>query len=106
MAKRGIKIAFASYDAHNVRNLPYAAGYAVAFGLPYDEALKAITLNPAQIWGVDDRLGSLDIGKMANVVVANGDPLDVKTDVKHVFISGAEIPLVSRQTELRDQYWK
>jgi imidazolonepropionase-like amidohydrolase len=106
MAKRGIKIAFASYDAHNVRNLPYAAGYAVAFGLPYDEALKAITLNPAQIWGVDDRLGSLDICKMANVVVANGDPLDVKTDVKHVFISGAEIPLVSRQTELRDQYWK
>jgi imidazolonepropionase-like amidohydrolase len=106
MAKRGIKIAFASYDAHNVRNLPYAAGYAVAFGLPHDEALKAITLNPAQIWGVDDRLGSLDVGKLGNVVVANGDPLDVKTDVKHVFIDGEEIPLVSRQTELRDQYWK
>ncbi len=106
MAKRGIKIAFASYEAHNVRNLPYAAGYAVAFGLPHDEALKAITLNPAQIWGVDDRLGSLDPGKLANVVVANGDPLDVKTDVKHVFIGGVEIPLVSRQTELRDQYWK
>jgi imidazolonepropionase-like amidohydrolase len=106
MAKRGIKIAFASFDTHNSRNLPYAAGYAVAFGLPYDEALKAITLNPAQIWGVDDRLGSLDQGKLANVVVANGDPLDVKTDVKHVFINGEEIPLVSKQTELRDQYWK
>ena len=106
MAKRGIKIAFASYDAHNVRNLPYAAGYAVGFGLPYDEALKAITINPAQMWGVDDRLGSLDTGKLANVVVANGDPLDVKTDVKHVFINGAEIPLVSKQTELRDRYWK
>jgi imidazolonepropionase-like amidohydrolase len=106
LARRGIKIAFASYEAHNSRNLPYAAGYAVAFGLPYDEALKAITLNPAQIWGVDDRLGSLDPGKLANVVVANGDPLDVKTDVKHVFINGEEIPLVSRQTELRDQYWK
>ena len=106
MAKRGIKIAFASYDAHNVRNLPYAAGYAVGFGLPYDEALKAITLNPAQMWGVDDRLGSLDTGKLANVVVANGDPLDVKTDVKHVFINGVEIPLVSKQTELRDRYWK
>jgi imidazolonepropionase-like amidohydrolase len=104
MAKRGIKIAFASYDAHNVRNLPYAAGYAVGFGLPYDEALKAITLNPAQMWGVDKDLGSLDAGKMANVVVANGDPLDVKTDVKHVFIAGQEIPLVSKQTELRDQY--
>ncbi len=104
MAKKGIKIAFASYDAHNVRNLPYAAGYAVGFGLPYDEALKAITLNPAQMWGVDKDLGSLDAGKMANVVVANGDPLDVKTDVKHVFIAGQEIPLVSKQTELRDQY--
>lgn len=106
MAKRGIKIAFASYDAHNARNLPYAAGYATAFGLPHDEALKAITINPAQIWGVDNQLGSLDTGKTANVVVANGDPLDVKTDVKHVFIDGIEIPLVSRQTELRDQYWK
>lgn len=106
MAKRGIKIAFASYDSHNSRNLPYAAGYATAFGLPHDEALKAITLNPAQMWGVDKDLGSLDTGKMANVVVANGDPLDVKTDVKHVFIAGQEIPLVNKQTELRDQYWK
>jgi imidazolonepropionase-like amidohydrolase len=104
--KRGVKIAFASYEAHNVRNLPYQAGYAVAFGLPYDEALKAITLNPAEIWGMADRLGSLDVGKMANVVVANGDPLDVKTDVKRVFIQGREIPMTSRQTRLRDEYWE
>ncbi len=106
MQKKGIKIAFASYDAHQVRNLPYAAGYATAYGLPPEEALKAITLNPAQIWGVDKDLGSLDTGKVANVVVANGDPLDVRTDVKHVFIDGAEIPLVNKQTELRDRYWK
>ncbi len=106
LAKRGVKIAFASYDAHNSRNLPYAAGYAVGFGLPPDEALKALTINPAQMWGVDKDLGSLEIGKMGNVVVANGDPLDVKTDVKHVFIQGQEIPLVNKQTELRDQYWK
>lgn len=106
LAKRGIKIAFASYDAHQARNLPYAAGYAVGFGLPYEEALKAITINPAQMWGVDQQLGSLDVGKMANVVVANGDPLDVKTDVKHVFIAGEEIPLVNKQTELRDRYWQ
>jgi imidazolonepropionase-like amidohydrolase len=102
--KRGVKIAFASYDAHAVRNLPYAAGYATAFGLPHDEALKAITLNPAEIWGVADQLGSLDVGKTANVVVANGDPLDVKTDVKRVFIEGREVPMASRQTELRDRY--
>jgi imidazolonepropionase-like amidohydrolase len=106
MVKHGIKIAFATYDSHKVRDLPYAAGYAVAFGLPPDEALKAVTLNPAQMFGVDKELGSLDVGKTANVVVANGEPLDVKTDVKHVFIAGQEIPLVSRQTELRDQYWK
>jgi imidazolonepropionase-like amidohydrolase len=102
--KRGVKIAFASYDAHNVRNLPYQAGFASAFGLPYDEALKAITLNPAEIWGVADKLGSLDTGKTANVVVANGDPLDLKTDVKQVYIEGKAIPMTSRQTRLRDQY--
>jgi imidazolonepropionase-like amidohydrolase len=102
--KRGVKIAFASFDAHNARNLPYQAGFATAFGLPYDDALKAITLNAAEIWGVGDKLGSLDVGKTANVVVATGDPLDVKTDVKQVFIDGQEIPMTSRQTRLRDRY--
>jgi imidazolonepropionase-like amidohydrolase len=104
LSRRGVKIAFATFDAWNVRNLPYAAGMAVAFGLPYDEAIKALTLYPAQMWGVDDQLGSLEAGKTANVVVANGDPLDVRTDVKHVFIQGREIPLTNRQTELRDEY--
>jgi imidazolonepropionase-like amidohydrolase len=102
--KRGVKIAFASYDAHAVRNLPYAAGYATAFGLPHDEALKAITLNPAEIWGVADQLGSLDVGKTANVVVADGDPLEIKTDVKRIFIAGRQVPMTSRQTVLRDRY--
>ena len=104
LAKRGVKIAFASYDSHNARNLPYEAGYATAFGLPYDEALKALTINAAEIWGVADQLGSLDVGKVANVVVATGDPLDVKTDVKQVYIQGQAIPMTSRQTRLRDQY--
>jgi len=104
--RRGVKIAFASYSAHNVRNLPDQAGFATAFGLPYDEALKAITINAAEIWGVADKLGSLDVGKTANVVVANGDPLDVKTDVKQVYIDGRAIPMTSRQTRLRDEYWK
>lgn len=105
LAKRGVKIAFATYsDDHNARNLPYQAGYAVAFGLPHDEALKAITINPAEMFGVADQLGSLDVGKMANVVVAYGDPLDVRTDIKHVFIQGKEIPLESKQTRLRDMY--
>jgi imidazolonepropionase-like amidohydrolase len=102
--KRGVKIAFASYEAHNARNLPYAAGYATTFGLPYEEALKAVTLNAAEIWGVADKLGSLDVGKTANLAVANGDPLDLKSDVKHVFIAGQEKPMTSRQTQLRDEY--
>lgn len=112
LARRGVKIAISSADgggpvgSHSSRNLPYAAGFAVAYGLPYDEALKAITLNVAEMFGFGDRLGSLDVGKTANVVVANGDPLDVRTDVKQVYIEGVAVPMVSRQTKLRDEYSK
>ena len=113
LVKRGVKIAFASYGAdaeHGApglgftRDLPYVAGYAVAYGLPYEEALKALTLNPAQIWGVDDRLGSLDVGKTANVVIANGDPLDVTTTVKQVYVAGQAISMETRQTRLHNEY--
>jgi imidazolonepropionase-like amidohydrolase len=110
LTKRGVRVAFSSGaaggepDAQFTRNLPYAAGMAVAYGMPYDDALRAITLTPAEIWGVDKELGSLDPGKTANVVVANGDPLDVRTDVKQVYIQGQAIPMVSRQTTLRDEY--
>ena len=112
LAKRGVKIAISSADAggpggaHGVRNLPYAAGFAVAYGLPYDEALRAVTLNVAEMFGFGDRLGSLDVGKTANVVLANGDPLDVRTEVKQVYIEGVAQPMVSRQTRLRDEYGK
>ena len=112
LAKRGVKIAISSADAggpvssHSARNLPYAAGFAVAYGLPYDDALKAITLNVAEMFGFADRLGSLDVGKMANVVVANGDPLDVRTNVKQVYIQGVPVPMENRQTHLRDEYNK
>jgi imidazolonepropionase-like amidohydrolase len=104
LQKRGVKVTIASYDNEFLRNLPYAAGYAVAYGLPYDEALKSITLYPAEIFGVADKLGSLDAGKTANVVIANGDPLDVRTNVKQVYIDGIAIPMVTRQTRLRDEY--
>jgi len=112
LAKRGVKIAICSGEAggpggaHSVRNLPYSAGFAVAYGLPYDDALKAITLNVAEMYGFGDKLGSLDIGKTANIVLANGDPLDVRTDVKQVYIEGVAQPMVSRQTRLRDEYSK
>jgi imidazolonepropionase-like amidohydrolase len=107
LQKRGVKIALSSFSdgpSADSRNLPYAAGYAVAYGLPYDEAMKAITLNPAEMFGVGDKLGSLDVGKVANVVIANGDPLDVRTSVQQVFIEGVAIPMTSRQTQLRDEY--
>jgi imidazolonepropionase-like amidohydrolase len=106
LQKRGVKIAMSSAGGGEGgdRNLPYAAGYAVAYGLPYDEALKAITLNPAEMFGLGDSLGSLDVGKTANIVVANGDPLDVRTSVEQVFIEGSAVPMVSRQTRLRDEY--
>jgi imidazolonepropionase-like amidohydrolase len=65
-----------------------------------------VIINAAEIWGVADQLGSLDVGKTANVVVANGDPLDVKTDVKQVFIRGREVPMTDRLVRLRDEYSK
>lgn len=104
LAKRGVKVAMASYGVQFNRNLPYAAGFAVAYGMPYDEALRSITLTPAEIFGVSDRLGSLDVGKTANVVMANGDPLDVRTDVKQVWVDGVPAPMETRQTRLRDEY--
>ena len=110
LAKRGVKIAFSMAGGEGPggfdRNLPYEAGYAVGYGLPYEEAMKALTLYPAEMFGVADKLGSLDEGKDANVVIANGDPLDVRTDVKQVYIEGHAIPMVSRQTRLRDEYSK
>jgi len=105
LQKRGVKVILASYNVSNSRNLPYSAGFAVAYGMPYDEAMKSITLNPAEAFGMGDKLGSLDVGKIANVVIANGDPLDVRTNVKQVYINGVAIPMETRQTRLRDEYW-
>lgn len=102
--RRGIKFAFQSNDAHGVRNLPYQAGYAVAWGLPYEEALKALTIYPAEIFSVGDQVGSLEPGKLANVVIADGDPLEPRTVIKHVFIKGQEVPLDTRQLRLYRQY--
>jgi imidazolonepropionase-like amidohydrolase len=101
----GVKFAVATGDTGGeARDLPYHAGLAGAHGLPKDEALKAVTLYPAQILGVADKLGSIEVGKMANVVVTDGDLLDPRTSVKHVFINGRLIPLTSRHTDLYDSF--
>lgn len=103
LRRAGVRVILTSGDTHNARNIRQEAGNAVAYGLPYEEALRALTLYPAQLWGLRDH-GSLEPGKVANVVVWGGDPLEILTPVNHVFIRGREIPLVSRQTELRDRY--
>ena len=77
---------------------------AVAYGLDADEALKAVTLYPARILGVDDRLGSLEVGKDATFIVTDGDPLDIRTRVERAFVQGREIDLSSRHTTLYQKY--
>lgn len=104
----GVKIAITSwgrrYRHYSARLLPHFAGNAVANGLTRDEAMHAITLGPAEIYGVSDRLGSLTVGKEADVVIWSGDPLELMEAPTMVIIRGKEIPLVSRQTMLRDRY--
>lgn len=102
----GVVISFygQSSDTHNLRLLPQLAGNAVANGLPYEAGLAAITLNPAKMYGVADRLGSLEIGKAADVVVWDGDPLETSTRPIAVLIDGRVTSLKNRQTMLRDRY--
>jgi imidazolonepropionase-like amidohydrolase len=102
--KAGVKFAFGSFDNQFSRDLPYQAATAVAFGLPYDEALKAITLNPAQIWGVADRIGSIEEGKWADLMLTDGDPLETKTQVKQLFIKGKAVDLDNKQHRLYEKY--
>ena len=102
--KAGVKFAFGTFNNEFIRNLPYQAATAVAFGLPYEEALKAITINPAQIWGHASELGSVEKGKLADLVVTDGDPLEIQTQVKHLFIKGKEVSLMNKQTRLAEKY--
>jgi imidazolonepropionase-like amidohydrolase len=104
LRRAGVQVAITSGETWKAYTLRQEAGNAVAYGLPWTEAFRAVTLYPAQIWGVADRYGSLDVGKVANVVVWSGDPLELLTRVEHVFIRGQEVPLVSRETQLRDRY--
>ncbi len=106
LAKAGVKVALLETDTHNARNLRQQAGNAVSNGMTWDQALRAVTLSPAEIFGVADRYGSLAAGKVADVVVWSGDPFEFATAVEHVFIRGREIPLRSRQTELLERYRK
>ena len=102
--RAGVRFAIVSDDASMSRNLPYQAAMARAFGLPADAALRAITLSPAEIFGVADRMGSIEVGKDANLFVATGDVMDHRTSVTHVFIDGAPQSLETRHTRLYEEF--
>jgi imidazolonepropionase-like amidohydrolase len=104
LAKAGVKIAFATSDAAYARNLPYHAAMSVAWGLDRQEALKALTINAAQILGVANRVGSLEPGKDANFFMSKGDPLEIRTHVTRVVIEGREVGLDNKQLELYQKY--
>lgn len=108
MNKAGVKVAIRSDEDGNGNywNLPYHAGFAVAYGMSKEDALKAITIIPAEIFGVSASLGSIEVGKSATLFVCDGDIFETKTQVSNVFIDGWKIPMESRQTLLYDEFLK
>jgi len=106
LAKAGVKIAFSSSSASVAKDLPYHAAKAAAFGLDRGEALKAVTINTAEIFGVSGTMGSLEKGKAANIVLADGDILELRTNIVKVFIDGRETDLSNRYTELLEKFKK
>lgn len=102
--RAGIEVAIMAADDDNTRNLPHHAGMAMAFGLPYEEAVRAITLTPARLLGLERELGSLAVGKIADVVLTDGDLLEATTKVEAVIIDGLVQDLGNRQTELYHRY--
>ncbi|HEY3287677.1 MAG TPA: amidohydrolase family protein [Gemmatimonadaceae bacterium] len=105
LAQGGVRFAITSGDAGaDARNLPYTAGMAAAFGLSREDALKSVTLWPAQIFGIADRFGTLEPGKVANLVVTDGDLLEAKTSTKYLFIDGRMVPLDTKHTDLNDKF--
>ena len=104
MAKAGVMVAIRTSGNENVRNLPFNAGFAAAYGMGTEEALKAITINPAKIFGMDHLYGSVETGKIANLIVCDGDPFEMKTKISHVFIKGWSVPMENRHTLLYDEF--
>jgi imidazolonepropionase-like amidohydrolase len=104
MHAAGVTVILSSFDGYNVRNLKQEAGFAVSYGMPHGAALRAVTLTPAEVWGVAEAVGSLEPGKVGDVVVWSGDPFELLTSVEHVFINGEEISYDTRQKALFEKY--
>jgi imidazolonepropionase-like amidohydrolase len=103
--KAGVKFCFASFDVEFARNVPFEAAAAVAFDLPQQEALKGLTIHAAEIFGVADQIGSIEKGKLADLILTDGDPLEAKTSIKAEFIAGKPVSLESHHTRLYEK-WK
>ncbi|MDP2039564.1 MAG: amidohydrolase family protein [Sulfuricurvum sp.] len=104
MAKAGVKVALRTDEEENVRNLPFHAAFAAAYGLGKEDALKAITINPAEIFGIADQYGSVEAEKRANLIISTGDPLETKSQILHVFIDGYMIPMSNRHIRLYQEF--
>ena len=104
----GVSFCFAygasGFGAAHSRNLPYQAATAAAYGLPKQEALRGVTQSTAEILGVGDRLGTLEVGKEATLIVTDGDPLEIRTHVQHAFLAGRQLNLDDRHKRLYDKY--
>jgi len=112
LVEAGVRISFASGAGggfgpggpHSARTLPYEAATAVAYGLDAGDALRALTIWPAEMLGVDDRLGSVEVGKLGNLMITDGDPLEITTAVRHVIIGGREVSTANRHRDLYEKY--
>lgn len=104
LVEAGVKVAFSTGGHVNARHVPYHAALATAFGMGAEDAWKALTVWPAEIWGVADVIGTVEEGKMANVFVADGDPLDIRTNVTAIFIKGRHVPMDDRATRLYEKH--
>jgi imidazolonepropionase-like amidohydrolase len=104
--RAGVKVCFGTFDVQFARNVGFEAAQAAAFGLPRDVALRALTINSAEILGVGDRLGSIEKGKLGDLILTDGDPLEARTNIKQMFIAGREVSLESRHTREYEKWMK
>lgn len=104
MNQAGVKVALRSGESENVRNLPFNAGFAAAYGMGREDALRAVTLTAAEVLGIDDDYGSLEVGKKANLFMSTGDPFEPKSEITALFIDGFNVPITNRQIELYKEF--
>ena len=104
LSKAGVQVSLRTNDDSNVRNLPFHAGFAAAYGMGKEKALQAVTINTARAFGIEDKLGSIEKGKVANIVVCDGDIFETKTNIHLLFIAGWNVPIESRQTLLYNEF--